>query len=138
MNITQKDIINWNKLLTLKSKEPHGQLKQGIEAAIHRTEYYDTPIEKAAALFHSLINNHYFLQANKRTALVGLLVVLSNAEFDDEFLEKLIIDTSQNNLDVPDIVSRLKNKIKINDSLKETINNILNKYELLIEKLYYI
>lgn len=138
MNISKDDIINWNYLLTLKSKEPHSQIKQGIEAALHRTEYYDDPIDKASALFHSLINNHYFLQANKRTALVALLLSLSNYDFDDDFLENLIIDTASNNLDVEEIPLRIKKELKDASSLNENIHNVLIKYNKLIEKLYYI
>ncbi len=42
-----------------------------LEAAVFRpqTSYYDDPISEAAALFESLIQNHPFLDGNKRTAL---------------------------------------------------------------------
>jgi prophage maintenance system killer protein len=137
--MNEQDIINWNKLLTLKSNEPHSMVKQGIGAAIHRMEYYDDPIEKASALFHSLINNHYFLQANKRTALVGLLISLSKYEFDDDFLENLILDTVNQKLQVEDIAERIREEIQGKPStLNETVDRILVRYEKLIEKLFYI
>lgn len=138
MNINKSDIINWNYLLTLKSREPHSQVKQGIEAALHRTEYYADQVDKASALFHSLVNNHYFIQANKRTALVALLLSLSSYDFDDTFLENLIIDTVNNHLDVEEISSRLSRELKNEKSLSETIGSILIKYNTLIERLYYI
>ncbi len=138
MSISKRDIVNWNYLLTLKSKEPHSQIKQGIEAVLHRTEYYTDPIDKASALFHSLLNNHYFIQANKRTALVALLLSLSNYDFDDNFLENLIIDTANNHLEVEEISSRLRGELKNKKSLSENISSILIKYNNLIEKLYYI
>ena len=138
MNIDKDDIINWNYLLTLKSKEPHSQIKQGIEAALHRTEYYTDPIDKASALFHSLLNNHYFIQANKRTALVALLLSLSNYDFDDNFLENLIIDTANNHLEVEEISSRLRKELKDTNSLNEDIYSVLIKYNKLIERLYHI
>ena len=135
--MTAEDIINWNKLFTLKSKEPHSQIKQGIEAAIHRMEYYNDPVDKAAALFHSLINNHYFLQANKRTALAALLITLSSYDFEDTFLENLILDTVNNNLTVEDISSKIKAEISnIRGSLNENIHVVLLKYSKLIDKLY--
>jgi prophage maintenance system killer protein len=137
--MNEQDIINWNKLLTLKSNEPHSMVKQGIGAAIHRMEYYDDPIEKASALFHSLINNHHFLQANKRTALVGLLISLSKYEFDDDFLENLILDTVNQKLQVEDIAERIRKEIQGKSStLNETVERILVRYEKLIEKLFYI
>jgi prophage maintenance system killer protein len=137
--MNEQDIINWNKLLTLKSNEPHSMVKQGIGAAIHRMEYYDDPIEKASALFHSLINNHYFLQANKRTALVGLLISLSKYEFDDDFLENLILDTVNQKLQVEDIAEKIREEIQGKPSiLNETVDRILVRYEKLIEKLFYI
>ena len=137
--MNEQDIINWNKLLTLKSNEPHSMVKQGIGAAIHRMEYYDDPIEKASALFHSLINNHHFLQANKRTALVGLLISLSKYEFDDDFLENLILDTVNQKLQVEDIAERIREEIQGKPStLNETVDRILVRYEKLIEKLFYI
>jgi prophage maintenance system killer protein len=137
--MNEQDIINWNKLLTLKSNEPHSMVKQGIGAAIHRMEYYDDPIEKASALFHSLINNHHFLQANKRTALVGLLISLSKYEFDDDFLENLILDTVNQKLQVEDIAERIREEIQGKPStLNETVERILVRYEKLIEKLFYI
>lgn len=42
-----------------------------LEAAVFRpqTGYYEDPIAEAAALFESLIQNHPFLDGNKRTAL---------------------------------------------------------------------
>ncbi|MCK9240953.1 type II toxin-antitoxin system death-on-curing family toxin [Desulfocurvus sp.] len=39
-------------------------------------EIYETCFDKAAALFHSLINNHPFHNGNKRTALISLCVFL--------------------------------------------------------------
>jgi death on curing protein len=44
-----------------------------LEAAVFRpqTGYYDDPIAEAAALFESLIQNHPFLDGNKRTALAA-------------------------------------------------------------------
>jgi death-on-curing protein len=44
-----------------------------LEAAIFRpqTGYYKDPVAEAAALFESLIQNHPFLDGNKRTALAA-------------------------------------------------------------------
>jgi death-on-curing protein len=44
-----------------------------LEAAVFRpqTGYYEDPIAEAATLFESLIQNHPFLDGNKRTALAA-------------------------------------------------------------------
>ncbi len=44
-----------------------------LEAAVFRpqTGYYEDPIAEAAALFESIIQNHPFLDGNKRTALAA-------------------------------------------------------------------
>jgi len=136
MNITTKDIIDWNYLLTLKSKEPHNQIKDGIETALHRTEYYKDPIDKAAALFHSLINNHHFLQANKRTALVALLVLLSDYDFNENFLEHLVMDTTNHHLEVDEISRMLRIEMKLTEVItNHDVYFVLVKYHKLIDKL---
>jgi len=45
-------------------------------------ELYPTPIEKASAVFESLIINHPFIDGNKRTAYLMLRYVLSINGFD--------------------------------------------------------
>ena len=44
-----------------------------LESAVFRPEtgYYDGPIEEAAALMESLLQNHPFLDGNKRTAFAA-------------------------------------------------------------------
>ena len=45
-------------------------------------ELYKTPIEKAAAIFESIIKNHPFQDGNKRIAYVMLRLILMNSGFD--------------------------------------------------------
>ena len=49
-----------------------------LESALHRpqTGYYDTIIDKAAALLESLIQNHPFVDGNKRVAFAVVDVFL--------------------------------------------------------------
>ena len=49
-----------------------------LEAALHRprTGYYDTIIHEAAALFESLVQNHPFIDGNKRVAFAVVDVFL--------------------------------------------------------------
>lgn len=45
-------------------------------------ELYPNPIDKAAALFESLIMNHPFVDGNKRIAYVTMRLLLLNSGFD--------------------------------------------------------
>ncbi|NNU34587.1 type II toxin-antitoxin system death-on-curing family toxin [Mucilaginibacter sp. S1162] len=45
-------------------------------------ELYPTPVEKAAAIFESLIINHPFIDGNKRTAYLTLRYILTLSGFD--------------------------------------------------------
>lgn len=54
-----------------------------LESAIHRPyqtfdgkELYPNPIDKASAIFESIISNHPFIDGNKRTAYVLMRLIL--------------------------------------------------------------
>lgn len=47
-------------------------------------ELYTSPIEKAAALFESIITNHPFIDGNKRTAYVLMRLLLMQNKLDIE------------------------------------------------------
>jgi len=55
-----------------------------LEAAVFRpqTGYYEGPIAEAAALFESIVQNHPFLDGNKRTALAAADVHLRMNGFE--------------------------------------------------------
>jgi death-on-curing protein len=63
----------------------HGMLNQGaLEAAVFRpqTGYYDDVSEEVAALFESLVNNHPFLDGNKRVGFAATHTFLLLNGFD--------------------------------------------------------
>ena len=63
----------------------HGLRDQGaLEAAVFRpqTGYYNDLSEEAAALFESLVNNHAFLDGNKRVGFAAMHTVLLMNGFD--------------------------------------------------------
>jgi len=63
----------------------HGLLNQGsLEAAVFRpqTGYYDDVSEEVAALFESLVNNHPFLDGNKRVGFAATHTFLLLNGFD--------------------------------------------------------
>jgi len=49
---------------------------------------YKSIFNKAAALFHSIINNHPFLDGNKRTALLSAISFLERNKWGIEFKRK--------------------------------------------------
>ena len=60
---------------------------------VDQKDAYETVYDKAAALFHSLVNNHAFHNGNKRVALVAAQVLLAQSGYwlehptDDEMFE---------------------------------------------------
>ena len=60
-----------------------------LESSINRPfqtfdgqELYPNPVDKAAALFESIITNHPFIDGNKRTAYVLMRLMLKNHNID--------------------------------------------------------
>ena len=60
-----------------------------LESAIGRpyqtfdqNDLYPSPIDKAAAIFESIISNHPFVDGNKRTAYVVMRLVLLESKLD--------------------------------------------------------
>jgi death on curing protein len=67
---------------------------------------------KAAALLHSLVNNHPFIDGDKRTGVLAMIVFYGlngwELETDQESLVTLAIDTATGRLDVEAIAATLK------------------------------
>ena len=59
---------------TRRGSRPAGRHSGVPQASFGGEDLYPTIIDKAAALFHSLIFNHPFLDGNKR---IGVLVMLT-------------------------------------------------------------
>jgi death-on-curing protein len=69
--VTTADALFFHQLLIERYGGPGGLRDAGaLESALHRpqTGYYDTLIHEAAALLESLIQNHPFIDGNKRVA----------------------------------------------------------------------
>jgi death-on-curing protein len=69
----------------------HGMLNQGaLEAAVFRpqTGYYNDLSEEAAALLESLVNNHAFLDGNKRVGFAAAHAFLLVNGFDLDVTSK--------------------------------------------------
>ena len=63
--------------------DPGVRDRGALEAAVFRPRagYYADVLEEAAALFESLIQNHPFVDGNKRTALAAVEVFLNYNEY---------------------------------------------------------
>ncbi len=73
----------------------HGLLNQGaLEAAVFRpqTGYYNDLSEEAAALFESLVNNHAFVDGNKRVGFAAVHTFLLINGFDLNVTTKAAFD----------------------------------------------
>jgi len=77
--VTTADALFFHKQLIERYGGAPGIRDAGaLESALHRpqTGYYDTIIHEAAALLESLVQNHPFIDGNKRTAFAVVDVFL--------------------------------------------------------------
>jgi death-on-curing protein len=77
--VTTADALFFHKQLIERYGGAHGVRDVGaLESALHRpqTGYYDTLIHEAATLLESLVQNHPFVDGNKRVAFAVLDVFL--------------------------------------------------------------
>lgn len=77
--VTTADALFFHKQLIERYGGAPGIRDVGaLESALHRpkTGYYDTLIHEAAALLESLVQNHPFIDGNKRTAFAVVDVFL--------------------------------------------------------------
>jgi death-on-curing protein len=77
--VTTVDALFFHKILIERYGGATGIRDAGaLESALHRpqTGYYDTIVHEAAALLESLVQNHPFVDGNKRVAFAVLDVFL--------------------------------------------------------------
>jgi len=65
--------------------------KNGLESAVFRPQsgYYSDELEEAAALLESLVQNHPFLDGNKRTAWIATVTFLNTNGYE------LVVETNE-------------------------------------------
>jgi death on curing protein len=91
-----------------------------LESALHRpqTGYYDTPIHEAAALLESLVQNHPFVDGNKRVAFAvvdvflrinGFTITASSRAIYKRMIELL----EEHNFDMEHLVPWLQGNVEI-------------------------
>lgn len=99
--VTTADALFFHKQLIERYGGAPGIRDVGaLESALHRpqTGYYDTIIHEAAALLESLVQNHPFIDGNKRTAFAvvdvflrinGHTITADSAAVYDKFIKLL-------------------------------------------------
>jgi death-on-curing protein len=81
-----------------------------IQSALARPySGYHRPIaRKAAALLHSMVNNHGFVDANKRTAWLLVEILIDRSGYDletdpDERIDDLVVDVASGRLAIEEL-----------------------------------
>jgi death-on-curing protein len=122
--IRLNDVLNIHDILIDKFGGTKGVRDQGaLESAINRPyatfgelDLYPSQIEKAAAIFESVLINHPFLDGNKRTAYVLMKLILLEdgldiyADQDEKY--QMVISASKGDIRFAEIVKWLQNRIK--------------------------
>lgn len=119
--ISLKEVESIHEILIDKFGGSKGIRDRGIlESAINRpyqtfdqNELYPLPVDKAAAIFESVISNHPFVDGNKRTAYVLMRLILLENNLD--------IDASQNEK-YEFVISAAKGEIKF-DAIRDWLIN---------------
>lgn len=81
-----------------------------VESAFASIPYYNDDIDVLCSVYRSLIKNHPFFDANKRTASVYLLDGLNSLGYtiDQDVLADLTLDVAVNKYEVSDISKKLR------------------------------
>ena len=85
-------------------------------AAFGGVDLYPTIFDKAAALFHSLMFNHAFIDGNKRTTFATTVRFLNKNGYNLEISQKEVVDfplkVENQHLSLEEIAAWLKNNSK--------------------------
>src|SRR6185436_4153138 len=103
----------------LKGIRDHGILDSAINRPYQTfdgQDLYPDPVDKAAAIFESIISNHPFVDGNKRTAYVLMRLLLLEHELDLAAVEEakydFVITAAKGELRFEQIKSWIKTNLK--------------------------
>lgn len=120
--IDYQDALEIHKILINEFGGTQGvRDEQGLKSALERpfsgfgkTEFYQSPEDKAGAILESIIKNHPFLDGNKRMGYVLMRIVLMNFNKDIEATQedkyKFIIKIASEKIDHGEIVNWIKQR----------------------------
>jgi len=94
----------------------------GLESALSRPyqtfdgqDLYPAAVDKAAAIFESIISNHPFVDGNKRTAYVLMRLLLKHEMQDIEATEEekfsFVIKSAKGDMSIEDVKTWIKSKL---------------------------
>jgi death on curing protein len=94
-----------------------------LESAIGRPfqtfdgkDLYPDPVDKAAAIFESIVSNHPFVDGNKRTAYVLMRLILKrnqlDIEVDQDVKYDFVIKAAKGELTFDKITTWIRNNLK--------------------------
>lgn len=118
--LSEAEIIAINEEMVALYGGLHGVRDLGLlKAAVGRPQMsvmledaYSTIFDKAAALFHSIIKNHPFLDGNKRTSLFSAVLFLEYNGWEVKFKTREAVEFTlrahNDNWDIEQIASWLK------------------------------
>jgi death-on-curing protein len=96
----------------------------GIESAIARpySGYHRRIFRKAASLLHSLVQNHGFVDGNKRTALLVTLLIIERSGYklvlnEDEMLDDVVVSVAAGQIDFEELCDWFAARLTKNDEI---------------------
>lgn len=122
--LTVEEIIELHRKLIAATGGSDGLRDRGLlESAVYSTqsgfgedEIYPTVTEKAARLMYSLVNNHAFVDGNKRIGVYAMLITLRLNDiticFEQHELVELGLSAASGKADYEAILKWIKNHIK--------------------------
>lgn len=103
-----KGVLNISSLLS--------SLARPFTGSASGEEYYPAIVDKAAALIHSLIENHPFVDGNKRTAAQVTKIFLRENNYDLDFtndeIVEFVLDIANHKLELNQIKDWIAIRIK--------------------------
>ncbi len=118
--LSEAEIIAVNEEMVSKYGGLHGVRDMGLlsgavgrpQISVGLQDAYKSVFEKAAALFHSIINNHPFLDGNKRTSLFSAVLFLDyngwEVQFETKEAVQFTLQAHDQDMTIPQISSWLK------------------------------
>ena len=119
--LTVDEIIELHSKLVLRTGGSDGVRDRGlVESAVYNTasglggdEFYASLEEKSARLMYSLVNNHAFVDGNKRIGVFVMLVTLKINGTELQYSQKELVDlglgTADGTLTYEDILEWINN-----------------------------
>ncbi len=113
--MTLSEVLLSHELALMFGGRPGILDQNALKSAIGRpySGYYRTISRKAAALVHSLVLNHGFLDGNKRTALFMMAILIRRSGYDlrsetesqtDAEVEQMLLALANRHMDFEELV----------------------------------